>query len=195
MSNKNQDKKTTLFVGLGNPGPQYALTRHNVGFMILDSLADAHSLTFHKDGKGMLAKGIIQEQRVLLFKPMTYMNLSGEAVSPLMKYYNITLDSVCVVHDDLDLDSWRIKVKKGGGSGGHNGLKSLDQYITPQYWRVRIGIGRPTPPMDASAYVLSLWRDLQPDDVHELADHLAKWPNIMPEQWAQQWQANRETTT
>lgn len=183
---------TTLFVGLGNPGPQYALTRHNVGFMVMDSLADAWTLTFHKNGKGMLAKGNIHGKSILLFKPMTYMNLSGEAVGPLMRFYNLPLDALCVVHDDMDLEPWRIKVKKGGGSGGHNGLKSLDHHLTSQYWRIRVGVGRPPTMMEASAYVLSLWRDLDPDNVHALADHLTQWPNTQPQEWLHAWQQNQE---
>lgn len=178
----------TLFVGLGNPGPQYAMSRHNVGFAVVDSLADAWGLTFQKCPKGMLAKGQIDGQRVLILKPMTYMNLSGECVGPLMKFYNVELDHVCVVHDDIDLESWRIKVKKGGGAGGHNGLKSLDQHITPMYWRVRVGVGRPPAYMSGADYVLGAWDQMKPDLVHPLADHLATWMHTTPEKWLNQWQ-------
>lgn len=182
-----------LFVGLGNPGPQYAMSRHNVGFAIMDSLAQAWQLAFQKCPKGMLAKGQIEGTRVLLLKPMTYMNLSGECVGPLMKFYDVELDNVCVVHDDIDLDAWRIKVKKGGGAGGHNGLKSLDQHITQQYWRVRVGVGRPPAYMSGADYVLGNWDEMKPDYVHPLADHLAQWVDTTPEKWLTDWSQNQHS--
>lgn len=177
-----------LFVGLGNPGPQYVMSPHNIGFVVLDSLADKWNLTFQKCPKGMLAKGHVEGHRVLLLKPMTYMNLSGECVGPLMKFYNVDLENVCVVHDDIDLDPWRIKVKKGGGAGGHNGLKSLDQHITPMYWRVRVGVGRPPAYMSGADYVLKSWDQMTPENVHPLADHLAEWVHTTPEKWFPAWQ-------
>ena len=180
--------QVTLFVGLGNPGPQYAMSRHNVGFAVMDSLAEAWGLTFQKCPKGMLAKGQVDGQRVLLLKPTTYMNLSGECVGPLMKFYDVDLNRVCVVHDDIDLDEWRIKVKKGAGAGGHNGLKSLDQHITPMYWRVRVGVGRPPLHMSGADHVLRVWEGMKPDYVHPLADHLAEWIHTTPENWLSDWQ-------
>lgn len=177
-----------LFVGLGNPGAQYVMSRHNIGFVVMDSLADKWSLTFQKCSQGMIAKGHVDSYRVLLLKPMTYMNLSGECVGPVMKYYNVSLDNVCVIHDDIDLNPWRIKVKKGGGAGGHNGLKSLDQHISPMYWRVRVGVGRPPSYLSSADHVLKSWSDMTPENVHPLADHLAGWVNTTPEKWFEAWQ-------
>lgn len=184
--------KINLFVGLGNPGHQYALSRHNVGFAVIDSLAEAWGLNFQSCPKGIIAKGQIEGKRVLLLKPATYMNLSGECVGPLIRFYNIELNDVCVVHDDIDLDPWRIKVKKGGSSGGHNGLKSLDQHITPMYWRVRVGVGRPPPHLSSADHVLCVWNDMKPDHVHPLADHLAEWIHTTPEKWINDWNQSKE---
>jgi peptidyl-tRNA hydrolase, PTH1 family len=128
-----------LVVGLGNPGDEYAGTRHNVGFMAIDAIAERYKLpSWKKKFKNQLTgTGFI------LIKPLTYMNLSGEAVGEAMRFYQLAPQDVIVFHDDLDLLPGQVKIKQGGGSGGHNGLKSLDAHISPDYWRVRIGIGHP----------------------------------------------------
>ncbi|MCE3231312.1 MAG: aminoacyl-tRNA hydrolase [Alphaproteobacteria bacterium] len=131
-------------VGLGNPGQKYALNRHNIGFMAVDSLAAAyHFPPFKIKFSAMVSEGTIGRHKVLLCKPMTYMNLSGQPAGDLIRFYKIPPASVYVVHDDLDLEPGQIKLKIGGGNGGHNGLKSLDQHISPAYWRLRLGIGHP----------------------------------------------------
>jgi len=133
-----------VLIGLGNPGAKYALNRHNIGFMAVDSIADAYRFPpFKLKFSAMISEGTIGEHRVILCKPMTYMNLSGQSVGELLRFHKIAPDHVYVIHDDLDLETGRIKLKIGGGNGGHNGLKSLDQHIGKEYWRVRLGIGHP----------------------------------------------------
>jgi PTH1 family peptidyl-tRNA hydrolase len=133
-----------VLVGLGNPGGKYALNRHNIGFMAVDSIADTYRFPpFKMKFSAMVSEGTIGDHKVLLCKPMTYMNLSGQPVGDLIRFYKVSPDHVYVIHDDLDLEPGQIKVKIGGGNGGHNGLKSLDQHIGKDYWRVRLGIGHP----------------------------------------------------
>ena len=173
-----------LFVGLGNPGTKYAFTRHNIGFIVLDCLAARWGLSYKPVQKGLMAQGVIGGQKVMLLKPMTYMNLSGEAVSPVKKFYQIDLDDVYVFHDDIDLDPWRIKTKKAGGAGGHNGLKSLDQWITTQYWRIRIGVGRPPEYLEAADYVLAQWKEIKDSyDLDVLASDLEDLVHKKPDKW------------
>lgn len=131
-----------LIVGLGNPGEQYKNTRHNVGFMALDEICKCHSFSsFKKKFDGLIAEGNISSQRVLLLKPMTFMNLSGNAVLQAATFYKIKPQDIIVIHDDLDLLVGKIKAKNGGGNAGHNGLKSIDSIIGNAYNRIRIGIG------------------------------------------------------
>jgi PTH1 family peptidyl-tRNA hydrolase len=133
-----------VLAGLGNPGQKYALNRHNIGFMAIDSIAATYNFPpFKIKFSASLSEGTIGDHKVILCKPMTYMNLSGQPVSDLIRFYKVSPACVYVIHDDLDLETGKIKLKIGGGSGGHNGLKSLDQYIGKEYWRVRLGIGHP----------------------------------------------------
>lgn len=147
-----------VLVGLGNPGQNYASNRHNIGFMAIDSLATAyHFPPFKIKFSAAISEGIIGKHKVILCKPMTYMNLSGQPTRDLIQFYKIPPTHVYVIHDDLDLEPGKIKVKIGGGNGGHNGLKSLDQNIGKDYWRVRLGIGHPNRSsvhQDVSSYVL-----------------------------------------
>lgn len=145
-----------LIVGLGNPGREYERTRHNIGFRVLDALAAKHALTFgKKQAKALLAEGSIADRRVLLAKPQTYMNLSGESVRPLIAFYNIPLTNVLVILDDLDLPLGTLRLRPSGSHGGQKGLKSiLEQLGTQNVARLRFGIGRPPGRMDAAAYVL-----------------------------------------
>ncbi|WP_343285510.1 aminoacyl-tRNA hydrolase, partial [Inquilinus limosus] len=133
-----------LFVGLGNPGAQYAYHRHNVGFMALDDIVERHSFSPWKlKFQGRLADGRIGTERVLALEPTTYMNESGRSVGEAMRFFKLTPADVVVFHDELDLAAGKVRVKKGGGTAGHNGLRSLDAHIGPEFWRVRIGIGHP----------------------------------------------------
>jgi PTH1 family peptidyl-tRNA hydrolase len=134
-----------LICGLGNPGPKYRRTRHNVGFMVVDLLAEKASAgPFKEKLKGELTRASLGGQEVVLLKPMTFMNLSGEALQPAMTFFKVPLSNVIVVHDELDLPFRDVRVKVGGGAAGHNGLKSIIQTCGgPDFVRVRIGIGRP----------------------------------------------------
>ncbi len=145
-----------LLVGLGNPGSEYASTRHNVGFMAADAFTRRYSFTpFKEKFKGVLAESIVQNEKVLLLKPQTYMNLSGESVRAVCDFYKITSADVIVFHDDMDLSVGRVKVKTGGGSGGHNGIKNIDLHIGANYMRVRIGISKPVLKAQVVDFVLS----------------------------------------
>ncbi|HEX2859750.1 MAG TPA: aminoacyl-tRNA hydrolase [Alphaproteobacteria bacterium] len=134
-----------LIVGLGNPGKLYAKTRHNVGWMVLDAIADKYGFGgWTKKFKGEYATGDIDGQKAVLLKPHTYMNISGESVQPAALFYKTPPAHVLVVHDDIDLGFLALKHKIGGGDAGHNGLKSITQsFGTPDYRRLRIGVGRP----------------------------------------------------
>lgn len=133
-----------LVVGLGNPGREYEGSRHNVGFMVVDALARRHRApSFASKFKGELAQCAVGGVSAVLLKPQTYMNLSGQSVQPAMAFFKIPLETIVVVHDDLDLELGQIKLKRGGSAGGHNGLKSIDGQIGPEYLRVRAGIGHP----------------------------------------------------
>lgn len=144
-----------VLVGLGNPGEKYALNRHNIGFMAVDAIAAAyHFPPFKMKFSAAISEGTIGSHKVILCKPMTYMNLSGQSVGELMRFYKIPATQAYVVHDDLDLELGKVKLKIGGGNGGHNGLKSLDQHIGKEYWRVRLGIGHPGHRDAVTSYVL-----------------------------------------
>jgi len=151
-----------LLVGLGNPGPEYAENRHNVGFMCVDEIRKSYGFPLEKAKfSGLLTEGQIDHTKVFLFKPLAYMNRSGKPVADVARFFKIPPDHVIVFHDDLDLAPGKIRVKQGGGHGGHNGLKDLDAHLGPLYWRVRIGIGRPLHKDGVTPYVLS---DFSRDD-------------------------------
>lgn len=133
-----------LVVGLGNPGPKYERTRHNIGFRALDEIARRHG--FHgarEKFNGLVAEGDIDGERVIALKPQTFMNNSGESVAPAARFYKIAPEDVVVIYDELDLAQGKMRVKRGGGNAGHNGLRSVDAHLGVDYWRVRLGIGHP----------------------------------------------------
>jgi PTH1 family peptidyl-tRNA hydrolase len=133
-----------LIVGLGNPGARYARNRHNIGFMTAEAIARRYGFPpFRSRFKGELAEGVIAGARRLLLRPETFMNASGEAVLAAMSFYKIPPGEIVVIHDELDLRPGKVRVKRGGGSAGHNGLRSIDAMIGADYWRVRVGIGHP----------------------------------------------------
>ncbi|MGA8433741.1 MAG: aminoacyl-tRNA hydrolase [Methyloceanibacter sp.] len=133
-----------LFVGLGNPGAEYAFNRHNVGFMAVDAIAATHPFpAWRKRFQGVAAEGRLGREQVLLLKPQTYMNDSGRSVEETVRFYKLDLADVIVFHDELDLVSGKVRVKAGGGVAGHNGLRSITAHIGNDYVRVRIGIGHP----------------------------------------------------
>ncbi|PKB25414.1 PTH1 family peptidyl-tRNA hydrolase [Novosphingobium kunmingense] len=133
-----------VWVGLGNPGQQYALHRHNVGFMAIDALAEVHGFgPVQKKFQGWVQEGRIGRHRILLLKPATYMNESGRSVGEALRFYKLAVEALTVFHDELDLAPFKIKVRTGGGLAGHNGLRSIDRHLGPEFRRVRIGIGHP----------------------------------------------------
>ena len=145
-----------LIVGLGNPGPQYALNRHNVGFMAADAVARAHLFApYRKKFSGEFAEGAIAGARAALLKPMTYMNDSGLSVAEAARFFKIPIEDIVVIHDEIDLAPGRLKVKRGGGTAGHNGLESIAAHLGADFARVRIGVGHPGDPERVADYVLS----------------------------------------
>jgi PTH1 family peptidyl-tRNA hydrolase len=148
-----------LVVGLGNPGPDYARTRHNVGFLVADRLARALGADFDaKKFAAELAEARAGGERIWIMKPQTFMNHSGEAVGAALRFWKLDLSDLVVVHDDLELEPFRIQLKVGGGHGGNNGVKSVNAHVgSPEYARVRVGVGRPPPQMDPADYVLGKW--------------------------------------
>jgi peptidyl-tRNA hydrolase, PTH1 family len=133
-----------LVVGLGNPGPDYAGTRHNIGFMAVDAIARRHGFSpWRAKFQGEIAEGRIGTERVVALKPLTYMNLSGQSVAAAARFLKIAATDIVVLHDELDLPPGRLRVKRGGGAGGHNGLKSIDSHLGQEYRRIRLGIGHP----------------------------------------------------
>lgn len=137
-----QENKPVLIVGLGNPGDKYSMTRHNAGFMALDYLAGSDA-TWKKEKNALVFAMNIGGQKVIFAKPQTYMNNSGTPVQALMTFYKIPLENLVVIHDDMDLKIGDIREKTGGGSAGHNGIKSIDGNVGREYFRIRIGVGHP----------------------------------------------------
>ncbi|GKU85017.1 aminoacyl-tRNA hydrolase [Niallia sp. NCCP-28] len=145
-----------LIVGLGNPGKQYENTRHNIGFDIIDCIAKDYSIALDKAKfKGIFGMGTIEGEKVILLKPLTYMNLSGESIRPIVDYYDIELENIVIIYDDLDLPVGKIRLRQKGSSGGHNGIKSTIAHLgTEKFNRIRIGIDRPKNGMKVPDYVL-----------------------------------------
>jgi peptidyl-tRNA hydrolase, PTH1 family len=144
-----------LIAGLGNPGTRYARNRHNIGFMAIDAIARRHGLPgLRRRFKGECSEGPIGGERVLLLKPQTFMNASGESVGQAARYFKILPSEIVVIHDEIDLRPGKLRVKQGGGSAGHNGLRSIDALLGQDYWRVRIGVGHPGVKELVQPYVL-----------------------------------------
>ena len=145
-----------LIVGLGNPGKKYAETRHNIGFMTVDELAKKHNLSFAgKQSKAQIAQGMIKGQKVVLAKPQTFMNESGQAVRGVADFFKIPVEQILVIYDDMDIDLGLLRIRPSGGSGGHNGIKSMQNHLgSSEFARIRFGLSRPPGKMDPAAYVL-----------------------------------------
>lgn len=175
-----------LWVGLGNPGPQYAMNRHNVGFMALDVIADMHDFgPVQKKFQGWLQEGRIGGEKILLLKPATFMNESGRAVGEAMRFYKLELSALTAFHDELDLAPFKVKVKTGGSAAGHNGLRSIDQHLGADFRRVRLGIGHPGHKDRVTGYVLGNYAKDEQDDLADMlgavgaeADWLAKGDDV-----------------
>ena len=148
------------FIGLGNPGLKYDSTRHNIGFMAIDQLSEDTSIALDQNKfKCHYGTGFFKGEKIMLVKPQTFMNLSGEGVRPLIDYYGIELEDIVVIYDDLDLPLGRIRLRQKGRGGGHNGIKSLNQHLSSEkYNRIRLGIDRPFQGMTVTAYVLGKFR-------------------------------------
>ncbi len=158
-----------LWVGLGNPGAQYALHRHNVGFMAVDIIAEMHAFEpWKKAFQGWACAGRIGTEKLLLLKPATFMNESGRAIGEAMRFYKLETDDVTVFHDELDLDLFRVKVKTGGGTAGHNGLRSTEAHIGNSFRRVRIGIGHPGHKDRVTSHVLGNYTKSEMDDLADM---------------------------
>jgi peptidyl-tRNA hydrolase, PTH1 family len=164
-----------LLVGLGNPGPGYAGNRHNIGFMAADAIVRRHGFgpwrtRFH----GLVAEGQIEGEKIILLKPMTYMNDSGRAVTAAAQFYKLSPESIVVIHDEIDLVPGKVRVKQGGGGAGHNGLRSLDAHIGPTYWRIRLGVGHPGIAELVRPYVLQNFAKEEQAMVRTLVDATAE---------------------
>ncbi|WP_193140583.1 MULTISPECIES: aminoacyl-tRNA hydrolase [unclassified Meridianimarinicoccus] len=158
-----------LFVGLGNPGGKYAQNRHNIGFMALDRIAEDHGFApFRAKFQGQLSEGRLGREKVLLLKPETFMNRSGQSVGEAMRFYKLEPADVVVFHDELDLAPGKARVKTGGGHAGHNGLRSLHAHIGEAYGRVRLGIGHPGHKDRVAGYVLSDFAKVDQDWLDDL---------------------------
>ena len=165
---------TQLWVGLGNPGPQYALNRHNVGFMAIDAIAEIHGFgAVQKKSLGWFQEGRIGSDKILLLKPATFMNESGRAVGEAMRFFKLEPGALTVFHDELDLLPFKVKVKRGGGHAGHNGLRSIDQHIGPEFRRVRLGIGHPGHKDRVTGYVLGNYAKAEIDPLADMLGAVA----------------------
>lgn len=175
-SESEDDIARYLIVGLGNPGREYQFNRHNIGFMLIDQLCRALLTTPGMiQSKAIIAKAQFAGKKVILAKPQTYMNLSGQSVGSLVRYYKVPYDHLLVAHDDLDLPLGTIRLRPGGGSGGQKGVSSIIQQLgTQNFPRLRIGIGRPPGRMDAAAYVLQDFNQEERDLLPEVLDRAAK---------------------
>ena len=145
-----------LFVGLGNPGENYCKNRHNIGFMAIDAIINRHGgSSWKKKFQGLATEVILNREKLIFLKPSTFMNLSGQSVSEASRFYKLPSSEICVFHDELDLPFMKIKTKIGGGHAGHNGLRSIQQHLGPDYFRVRIGVGHPGDKAKVASYVLN----------------------------------------
>ncbi|MBJ8077156.1 aminoacyl-tRNA hydrolase [Bacillus cereus group sp. N12] len=172
-----------LIVGLGNPGREYELTRHNIGFMAIDELAKRWNISLNEQKfKGVFGAGFVNGEKVILLKPLTYMNLSGESIRPLMDYYKIDVDDFVVMYDDLDIPVGKLRLRMKGSAGGHNGVKSTISHLgTQEFQRIRMGIDRPKNGMKVVDYVLGRFTSEEIPDVNhsieKAADACEEWLN------------------
>ncbi|KQU62214.1 peptidyl-tRNA hydrolase [Sphingomonas sp. Leaf339] len=163
-----------VWAGLGNPGAQYALHRHNVGFMAVDAIAAVHGFgPVRKQFQGWTQEGRIGSEKVLLLKPATFMNDSGRSIGEALRFYKLDVDALTVFHDELDLVPFKVKVKTGGGAAGHNGLRSTDQHLGQEYRRVRLGIGHPGHKDRVSGYVLGNFAKAEMDPLADMLGAVA----------------------
>ncbi|MCD7060304.1 aminoacyl-tRNA hydrolase [Pelagibacterium xiamenense] len=164
-----------LIVGLGNPGAEYAGHRHNIGFMAVDEIARQHNFPpFRQKFSALVSEAVIDGEKVMLLKPQTYMNLSGDSVGQAAKFFKLTPADISVIYDELDLAPGKVRIKAGGGNGGHNGVRSIDAHIGNPFVRVRLGIGHPGHKDRVQAHVLSNFHKVDAEWLEPLLDTLAK---------------------
>ncbi|MGH6874643.1 MAG: aminoacyl-tRNA hydrolase [Aestuariivirgaceae bacterium] len=169
-----------LFVGLGNPGAQYALNRHNIGFMAVDAIASRHRFSpWRRKFQGVVAEGILGGMKIIALKPGTYMNESGRSVGEAMRYFQCDSSDVYVFHDELDLLSGKVRVKTGGGTAGHNGIRSIDAHIGSGFHRVRLGIGHPGERHRVYGHVLGDFAKSDKDWLGPLLDAVAEHAGLL----------------
>lgn len=161
----------TLFVGLGNPGSQYEETRHNIGFKVIDHLVN--NLGARDISKNAFYGQLYRSSNLFFLEPNTFMNLSGKSVLPVKQFFKIELENVIVIHDDIDLPFGALRFKKGGGHGGHNGLKSIDELLSKEYIRVRIGVGKPEHRSQVADYVLHAFSEDEISMLEPLIKHVS----------------------
>ena len=161
----------TLFVGLGNPGSKYEGTRHNIGFRVIDSLVD--NLGARNISKNAFQGELYRSANTLFLKPTTFMNLSGKSVEAIKHFFKIELEDIIVIHDDIDLPFGAVRFKRGGGHGGHNGLRSLDAHIGKEYIRVRVGVGKPEHKSQVADYVLHDFSEAEEKEIGKLVAHVS----------------------
>jgi PTH1 family peptidyl-tRNA hydrolase len=173
---KKVEKETFLIVGLGNPGREYRLNRHNIGFRAIDRLAQVWGITLgNVRNKALIGQGLRGEVRVILAKPQTFMNLSGQSVAPLLRFYKIPLEKMLVIYDDLDLPLGTLRLRENGGSAGHKGMTSIiEQLGFNDFPRLRLGIGRPAGRMPVEDYVLQNFTEKEEDLLRTLLDRSAE---------------------
>ncbi|MBE6447047.1 MAG: aminoacyl-tRNA hydrolase [Alphaproteobacteria bacterium] len=173
--------ENVLLIGLGNPGVEYTYSRHNSGFLIVDEIAKAVSSSSFKRSGGFveISSFLLDRYKIILAKPQTFMNLSGRAVQFLIQFYKIPLNRVYVFHDDIDLPFARIKIKRGGGNGGHNGLKDIDKTVGSEYWRIRIGVGRPMEKTMVVSHVLGKFENEQIYKIQDIGKFISENLNVL----------------
>ena len=170
-----------VVVGLGNPGKQYENTRHNVGFNVIDILAKEYGISVSKiKHKALIGEGRVGSEKVLLVKPQTYMNLSGETLIDIYNYYKVDMENIIVIYDDIDLDVGKIRIRKKGSGGTHNGMRSIIKCLgANDFPRVRVGVSKPKPGQDLADFVLSRFRKEESDDVELGLEKAAKAVDVM----------------
>lgn len=170
-----------VVVGLGNPGKQYDKTRHNVGFDVIDILAEEYGISVSKiKHKALIGEGRVGSEKVLLVKPQTYMNLSGETLIDIYNYYKVDMENIIVIYDDIDLDVGKIRIRKKGSGGTHNGMRSITKCLgSTDFPRVRVGVSKPRPGQDLADFVLSRFRKEEADDVQLGLEKAAKSVDVM----------------
>lgn len=172
-----------LWVGLGNPEPGQSRQRHNIGFMAIDRIARRHGFSpWRKRFKGLACEGSIGPERVLALKPLTYMNDSGESVQPAAAFFKVPVESITAFHDELDLAPGKVRIKRGGGAAGHNGLRSMDRRLgSPDYWRIRLGIGHPGHKDRVTGHVLGDFAKVEGPWLDALLDEVAAQAALLVE--------------